>query len=194
MNSPGHPTAHRLRTDTNFLTSPVASSSQQLHRTREDEQISRSYPGGSSISTPRMGTPPSPNLQPERPPRSQSPDPWTLSSPPSEMPSPLRKALAPMLSLAREAKEEVYADRNSWEPQVRPAAPAPTDDRERDRVDVPPSRRSSSKPRSSPASPPTMRAQGYRKYHSPRVETDSEGEDNNNNNSMLHSPWRAPPV
>ena len=201
MNSPGRPAAHRARTDTNFLieASPVVSS-QQLYRPRENDEISRSYPGGSSISTPRMSTPPSPNLQPERPPRSQSPDPWTLSSPPSEMPSPLRKALVPMLNLAREAKEEVYADRNSWEPQVRPA-----DDREpvRDRVDVPLSRRSSSKPRSmsSPASPPAMRAQGYRKYHSPRVETDSEGEDNSNNNSnsnnsngMAPSPWRAPAV
>ncbi|KAI1792699.1 hypothetical protein LXA43DRAFT_1004628 [Ganoderma leucocontextum] len=194
MSSPGRSAVHRPRTDTNFLieASPIASSSQQLYRTRENDQISRSYPGSSSMSTPRMGTPPSPNLQPERPPRSQSPDPWTLSSPPSEMPSPLRKALVPMLNLAREAKEEVYADRNSWEPQVRPAAPAPTDDRERDRVDVPLSRRSSSKPRSSPASPPTMRAQGYRTYHSPRVETDSEGEDNSN--SMSHSAWRASAV
>ena len=196
MTSPARPAIHRARTDTKFLieASPIASSSQQLYRTREHDQPSWSYPGGSS--TPRMGTPPSPNLQPERPLRSQSPDPWTLSSPPSEMPSPLRKALAPMLNLAREAKEEVYADRNNWEPQARPAAPAPTEERERDRdrVDVPLSRRSSSKPRSSPASPPTMRAQGHRKYHSPRVETDSEGEDNNNNNSngVSHSSWRAP--
>ena len=143
------------------------------------------------MSTPTMGTPPSPTLQPERPPRSQSPDPWTLSSPQSEMPSPLRKALSPMLNLAREARDEIYADRNSSprEFQGRTNASASMDDFDRDR-DVPLSRRSSSKPRSSPASPPTMRAQGYRKYHSPRVETDSEGEDN----TTTRSPWRTPAV
>ena len=137
------------------------------------------------MSTPIMGSPPSPVLQPERPTRSISPDNWTLSSPnASEMPSPLRRSLGPMLSLAREAKEESYADLTPRD--TRPPAPLPQDD-------VSLSRRSSSKARSSPASPPQSRTtQGYRKYHSPRVETDSEPEEGVG--IPARTTWRTPTV
>ncbi|RPD60640.1 hypothetical protein L227DRAFT_575239 [Lentinus tigrinus ALCF2SS1-6] len=171
MSSPGHISVHRARTDTRFLIEASPQTQPRILRDRDNEQMSRSYPGTSSMSTPIMGSPPSPILQPERPPRALSPELWNLSSPnPSEMPSPLRNTLVPMLNLAREAKEELFTDRSTRDNRSAPPAPAPADDH-----------RASSKARSTPASPPSSRASGsqsHRKYRSPRVETDSEGEDN----------------
>ncbi|CDO76131.1 hypothetical protein BN946_scf184332.g1 [Trametes cinnabarina] len=109
MASSARPITYRMRNDGKFLVDPTAP---QMRRERETEWISRSYPPSGNIS-PIVSSPPSPVLQPEHPPRSQTPDNWNLSSPnASEMPSPMRRALMPMLSLAREAKEESYADRD----------------------------------------------------------------------------------
>ncbi|KAI0357730.1 hypothetical protein OH77DRAFT_1435519 [Trametes cingulata] len=183
MSSSSRPITYRhMRTDTKFLVDPSAP---QMRRERESEWVSRSYPPSASIS-PIMTSPPSPVLHPEHPPRSQTPDNWNLSSPnPSEMPSPMRRALMPMLSLAREAKEEAHADRGS----PRDSRPGLED-----------SRRSSSRPRSSPASPPHSRAsqQSYRKYRSPRVESESDPEEGGMPRSWRttpadHSPPRTPP-
>ncbi|KAI0329796.1 hypothetical protein GY45DRAFT_1324596 [Cubamyces sp. BRFM 1775] len=166
MASSARPITYRMRND-KFLVDPSAP---QMRREREGEWISRSYPPSGNVS-PIMTSPPSPILHPEHPPRSQTPDNWNLSSPlPSEMPSPMRRALMPMLSLAREAKEESHGDRSS--PRDR--------ERERDRDarsdDVPLSRRSASKSRSTPVTP--AHSQGYRsKYRSPRVESESDPED-----------------
>ncbi|OJT13609.1 hypothetical protein TRAPUB_9845 [Trametes pubescens] len=171
--------SYRMRPDNRFLVDPSAP---QMRRERESAWVSRSYPP-SAPTSPIMTSPPSPVLHPEHPPRSQTPDNWNLSSPnASEMPSPMRRALMPMLSLARETKEETYGDRST--------------PREPRAEDVPPSRRSASKPRSSPASPPQSRAsqQSYRKYRSPRVESESDPEEGGMSRSWRSTPGdRSPP-
>ncbi|KAI8988996.1 hypothetical protein BD414DRAFT_485623 [Trametes punicea] len=193
MASVARPIAYRMRSDNKFLVDPIAPSTR---RERETGWVSRSYPPSASIS-PIMSSPPSPVLHPEHPPRSQTPDNWNLSSPnPSEMPSPMRRALMPMLSLAREAKEESHPDRDrdrssAWDPERE--RQRDQDARSEDR-DAPLSRRSASKPRSSPASPPHSRAshhqqQSYRKYRSPRVESESDPEEGG-----VPRPWRTPPA
>ncbi|KAI0634589.1 hypothetical protein C8Q77DRAFT_1194732 [Trametes polyzona] len=176
MASSSRPITYRMRSDNRFLVDPSAP---QMRRERESAWVSRSYPP-SAPTSPIMTSPPSPVLHPEHPPRSQTPDNWNLSSPnASEMPSPMRRALMPMLSLAREAKEETLGDRSS-----------PRDTRAED---VPPSRRSLSKPRSSPASPPQSRSsqqqQSYRKHRSPRVDSESDPEDGGAPRS-----WRSTPA
>ncbi|KAI0752578.1 hypothetical protein C8Q80DRAFT_1267108 [Daedaleopsis nitida] len=189
MTSPGRPVAHRARSDMRFLVdaSPYPSQSFQPRTSRDSEYVSRSYPGTSSMSSPIMGEPPSPILLPERPARALSPDLWNLSSPnASEMPSPLRKALVPMLSLAREARDEALVSGLMHDAQSpEPARVTITDDASL-------SRRNSSRVRSSPSSPPHPRSsaapssQGHRKYQSPRVETDSDEEATSNRS------WRTP--
>ncbi|KAI9060019.1 hypothetical protein FKP32DRAFT_1595764 [Trametes sanguinea] len=183
MASSARPITYRMRNDGKFLVDPSAP---QMRRERESEWVSRSYPPSANLS-PIMTSPPSPVLHPEHPPRAQTPDNWNLSSPnASEMPSPMRRALMPMLSLAREAKEETYADRDRSSPRDRGER-----DRDARSDDVPLSRRSASKPRSSPASPPHSRASQstYRKYHSPRVESESDPEEGG-----VPRAWRTPPA
>ncbi|KAI0672164.1 hypothetical protein C8Q78DRAFT_730427 [Trametes maxima] len=176
MASSARPITYRMRTEPKFLVDPTAP---QMRREREFEWVSRSYP-----PSPVMASPPSPILHPEHPPRSQTPDNWNLSSPnPSEMPSPMRRALGPMLLLAREAKEESRRDRD--------AERSSPSFREARAEDVPLSRRSASKSRSSPASPPQSRASqsSYRKYHSPRVESESDPEEGG-----MSRAWRTTPA